>query len=203
MPFSPNSVPLTPINFLERAATVYSDCPALVYTTNNNRVTSYTWDQTHHRCVMTASSIKSLGIKQGDVVSVLAPNIPAMYELQFSVPMAGAIVNNINTRLDPHMLSVLLRHSESKLIFVDQHLHQLLLRGLSLFPPGTPHPLVIIIRDTDDMNEKNITDGSNIVADYKQLVEGGNPGFEWVRLRANGMQSLLTTPPEPLTPPKV
>lgn len=160
---------------------MYSDCPALVYTTNNNRVTSYTWDQTHHRCVMTASSIKSLGIKQGDVVSVLAPNIPAMYELQFSVPMAGAIVNNINTRLDPHMLSVLLRHSESKLIFVDQHLHQLLLRGLSLFPPGTPHPLVIIIRDTDDMNEKNITDGSNIVADYKQLVEGGNPGFEWVR----------------------
>ncbi|XP_021745231.1 probable acyl-activating enzyme 6 [Chenopodium quinoa] len=181
MPFRPNSVPLTPINFLERAATAYSDCPALVYNNNddnkNNNATTYTWDQTHQRCVQAASSIKSLGIKQGDVVSVLAPNVPAMYELQFSVPMAGAVVNNINTRLDPRTLSVLLRHSESKLVFVDHHLHPILVRALSLFPPGTPHPIIVVIKDTDDVN----INGSNSVASYKQLVDGGNPGFEWIR----------------------
>ncbi|KMT13347.1 hypothetical protein BVRB_4g084380 [Beta vulgaris subsp. vulgaris] len=192
MPFPPNSVPLSPINFLERASTAYADCPSLVYNNNNcnnnnfninnsnnhNNAISYSWDQTHRRCVQAASSIKSLGVKQGDVVSVLAPNVPAMYELQFSIPMAGAIINNINTRLDPRTLSVLFRHSHSKLIFVDQLLQPLLLQALALFPAGTPRPIIIIIKDTD---VENVTNGSNIVGDYKQLVEGGNPSFEWVR----------------------
>ncbi|KNA05329.1 hypothetical protein SOVF_191410 [Spinacia oleracea] len=189
IPFRPNSVPLTPIHFLERAATAFVDCPALVYNNNNNNnngggsvTTTYTWDQTHQRCLQAASSIKSLGIKQGDVVSVLAPNIPAMYELQFSVPMAGAIVNNINTRLDPRTLSVLLRHSESKLVFVDHLLHPLLVRALSLFPPGAPHPLIILIKeDNTDDNTNGSIKGTNMVANYNQLVDGGNPGFEWVR----------------------
>ncbi|KAM1049853.1 hypothetical protein ACFX11_031915 [Malus domestica] len=90
---SANSSPLTPLGFLERAATVYGDCPSVIYGD-----TTYTWTQTHRRCLYVASSISSLGIKTGNVVSVLSPNIPAMYELHFAVPMSGAILNNINTR---------------------------------------------------------------------------------------------------------
>jgi len=72
--FPPSAAPLTPITFLERAATAYSDCPSIVYNT-----TTFTWEETHQRCVRAASSIASLGIKRGDVVSVLSPNVPAMH----------------------------------------------------------------------------------------------------------------------------
>ncbi|CBI24031.3 unnamed protein product, partial [Vitis vinifera] len=132
-----NSSPLTTLSFLDRAATVYGDCPSVVYNS-----TTYTWSQTHHRCLQVASSIKSLGIGRGQVVSVVAPNIPAMYELHFAVPMAGAVLNTINTRLDAKTVSVLLRHSESKLIFVDYQSRPLILESLSLFPPSSQRPLL-------------------------------------------------------------
>ncbi|CAE5958005.1 unnamed protein product [Arabidopsis arenosa] len=114
-PCAANSPPLTPIGFLERAATVYGDCTSIVYGTN----TVYTWRETNLRCLRVASSLSSIRIGRSDVVSVLSPNTPAMYELQFAVPMSGAILNNINTRLDARTVSVLLRHCGSKLLFVD------------------------------------------------------------------------------------
>ncbi|CBI24028.3 unnamed protein product, partial [Vitis vinifera] len=132
-----NSSPLTPLGFLDRAATVYGDCPSVLY----NSIT-YTWSQTHRRCLQVASSIKSFGIGRGHVVSVVAPNVPAMYELHFAVPMSGAVLNTINTRLDARTVSVLLRHSESKLVFVDCLSRALILEALSLFPPNTQWPLL-------------------------------------------------------------
>uniref|UniRef100_A0A7C9DJG2 4-coumarate--CoA ligase n=2 Tax=Opuntia streptacantha TaxID=393608 RepID=A0A7C9DJG2_OPUST len=185
-PFPPSSTPLTPITFLERAATAYSDCPSIVY----NTTTTSTWEETHRRCIQAASSIASLGIKRGDVVSVLSPNVPAMYELHFSVPMAGGVLNTINTRLDPRTLSVLLRHSESRLVFVDHLLRPLLLQALSLFPPGTPCPLIVLIKDEDKegthlgisnpMNGAASLNHFDVVGEYKELVDGGDPRFEWV-----------------------
>ncbi|KAD4586453.1 hypothetical protein E3N88_24054 [Mikania micrantha] len=82
-PTSPNSCPLTPLTFLERAATVYGDRTSIVYND-----TTFTWAHTHRRCLRAASSLARLAICQGDVVSVLAYNIPALYELQFVVPMS-------------------------------------------------------------------------------------------------------------------
>ncbi|PPD89967.1 hypothetical protein GOBAR_DD13098 [Gossypium barbadense] len=142
-----NSSPLTPLGFLDRAATVYGDCTSIIY---NN--TSYTWSETHRRCLQLASSLSSTGIKTGHVVSVLAPNIPAMYELHFAVPMSGAVLNSINTRLDARTVSVLLCHSESKLLFVDTLSQSLALEAISLFPPNENPPLL-----------------------------KGNPGFKWIR----------------------
>jgi acyl-CoA synthetase (AMP-forming)/AMP-acid ligase II len=113
-PMPPSSCPFTPWGFLERAATVYGDCPSVIYNS-----TTYTWSQTYRRCLKVASSLSSNGIKPGQVVTVVAPNVPAMYELQFAVPMSGAILNNVNSRLDARTISILLRHSESKLVFVD------------------------------------------------------------------------------------
>jgi acyl-CoA synthetase (AMP-forming)/AMP-acid ligase II len=165
-----NSSPLTPLGFLERAATVYGDYPSIVYNT-----TTYTWSQTHRRCLQVASSIASLGIKRGDVVSVMAPNVPAMYELHFAVPMTGAILNNINARLDARTVSVLLCHSESKLIFVDHLSRSLVLEALSLLPPNTQRPLLVLITDHDQDSSSAV----EFCCTYESLVEKGDPEFRW------------------------
>lgn len=179
-PSDANSPPLTPLTFLDRAATVYGDCPSIVY---NNTV--YTWTQTHRRCLQIASSISSLGLGRGHVVSVLAPNIPASYELHFAVPMSGSILNNINTRLDPRTVSVILRHSESKLVFVDHLSFSLLLQALSLLPSNHLRPRVILIQE-DSENDENAPDGGiEILATYEEMVRKGDPGFKWVRPRSD------------------
>lgn len=169
-PSPANSSPLTPLGFLERAATIYGDCPSVVY----NKVT-YTWSQTHRRCLQLASSLVSLGIKRGQVVSVVAPNIPAMYELHFAVPMAGAVLNCINTRLDARTISVLLRHCESKLIFVDCLSWSLILEAIS-FLPFTQRPSLILITD-----EAAAGVDAEVSSTYEMMVEKGDPGFKWVR----------------------
>ncbi|KAL0342090.1 UNVERIFIED_CONTAM: putative acyl-activating enzyme 1, peroxisomal [Sesamum calycinum] len=113
-----NYAPLSPISFLERAAKVYRDRTSVVYGS-----LKFTWKETFVRCVKLASALAQLGISRGHVVATLAPNVPAMQELHFAVPMAGAVLCTLNTRHDSIMISVLLQHSEAKIIFVD---HQLL-----------------------------------------------------------------------------
>ncbi|XVF65115.1 hypothetical protein PTKIN_Ptkin09bG0220900 [Pterospermum kingtungense] len=178
-PRSASSSPLTPLGFLERAATVYGGCTSIIYNS-----TSYTWSQTHRRCLQLASSLSSTGIKRGHVVSVLAPNIPAMYELQFAVPMAGAVLNSINTRLDARTISILLHHCESKLLFVDTLSQSLALEAISLFPPNQSPPLLVLIKD-DDVDaapeSSNSSSFSRFCCTYESLVEKGDPDFEWVR----------------------
>ncbi|XP_057960125.1 2-methylpropanoate--CoA ligase CCL4-like [Malania oleifera] len=176
-----NSSSLTPLIFLDRAATVYGDCPSVVYNT-----TTHTWSQTRCRRLQLASSlITCLGISPGDVVSVVAPNVPAMYELHFAVPMSGAVLNCINTRLDPRTISVLLRHCDSKLVFVDCLSRSLVLQALSLFPPSTRGPLLVFIPDESDTDTAAVSSEINATADfcatYESLIEKGDPGFEWVR----------------------
>ncbi|KAK9266621.1 hypothetical protein L1049_003573 [Liquidambar formosana] len=175
-----NSSPFTPLGFLERAATVYGDCPSVVYNT-----TTYTWAQTHRRCLQVASSLVSLGIKRGHVVSVVAPNVPAMYELHFAVPMAGAILNTVNTRLDARTISVLLRHSESKLIFVDSLSTSLVLESLSLFPSNVHRPRLVLITDDADADADADDKASSPTVDFFTTYEGmmmnGDERFKWIR----------------------
>ncbi|VFQ75518.1 unnamed protein product [Cuscuta campestris] len=171
-PSPANSIPLTPLSFLERAATIYGDGASLVY-----KSTTFTWSETHLRCLRLASSIASLGIQRGDIVSVLAPNIPAMYELHFSAPMAGAVLNTINVRLDSRTVSVLLAHSESKLLFVDSQFKALVADALSRFPPGFPRPILVLIADDEYPAEI----GGEFAGTYEGLVENGNPNYDCVR----------------------
>lgn len=180
-PNAANSTPLTPLGFLERAATVYGDCTSVVY-----NKTTYTWAETHRRCLQLASSLAGIG--RGHVVSVIAPNIPPMYELHFAVPMSGAILNCINTRLDARTISLLLVHSESKLVFVDLHSRSLVLRALSFFPSSTRRPLLVLI-DDDVGGEPEAAPipgdaaaaGPVFHGTYGGMVAGGDPSFEWVR----------------------
>ncbi|XP_057442092.1 probable acyl-activating enzyme 6 [Lotus japonicus] len=180
-PNTANSPPLTPLTFLERAAIVYGDCTSIIY----NRTTTFTWSQTHRRCLQLASSISSLGIGKRHVVSVLSPNTPAMYELQFAVPMSGATLNNLNLRLDHHTLSTLLRHSESRLLFVDILYLPLTLNALSSFPPNTPKPKLVLINDdtlaSHQTKPQPTLDTYKTLDTYETLVSLGNPEFKWVR----------------------
>ncbi|KAL8246759.1 hypothetical protein R6Q59_007975 [Mikania micrantha] len=167
-----NSTPLTPLTFLDRCATVYGDSPSIIY-----GHTTYTWKQTRQRCLQLASSISNLGIKTLQVVSVIAPNIPAMYELYFAIPFAGAVINSINTRLDARTVSVILTHSESKLVFVDQQSVSIVLDALSMFSPDTNKPMLVLI--TDDELEPPIV--GSFLCTYESMVENGDPGFNWIR----------------------
>lgn len=107
---SANYVPLSPISFLERSAKVFGDRVSVVHGSLR-----YTWEETRSRCVKLASALAQLGISRGDVVATLAPNIPAMQELHFAVPMSGAVLCTLNIRHNSTMVSHLLRHSEAKL----------------------------------------------------------------------------------------
>ena len=90
-----NYAPLTPLSFLERTASVYPDLPSVIHGRQR-----YTWRETYARCRRLASALGGRGIGVGDTVAVMLPNIPAMYEAHFGVPMAGAVLNTLNTRLD-------------------------------------------------------------------------------------------------------
>ena len=90
-----NYVPLSPLSFLGRVARVYPDHPAVVHGS-----TRWTWKETADRCYRLASALAKRNIGPGDTVSVMAPNIPALYESHFGVPMTGAVLNALNIRLD-------------------------------------------------------------------------------------------------------
>ncbi|KAI3798712.1 hypothetical protein L1987_33990 [Smallanthus sonchifolius] len=174
-PNGANSSPLTPLGFIERAAIVYADSPSIIY----NELT-YTWADTFRRCLKLASSISLLSIKKSDVVSVLAPNIPATYELHFAITMTGAVINTINTRLDARTISVILKHNESKLVFVDHQLTHLIQEALSLLPDLCSHPHLVLIEDNGPASG-SVSKLVKFINTYEAMVEAGDPGFKWVR----------------------
>ena len=109
-----NHQPLTPLTFLERAASVFPDQVAIIHgDLRQNYLNLYT------RSVKLSSALNKAGIKRGDTVSALLPNTPAMLECHYGVPMSGAILHSINTRLDPAVISFQLNHAESKIMIVD------------------------------------------------------------------------------------
>ncbi|CAI9110371.1 OLC1v1010380C1 [Oldenlandia corymbosa var. corymbosa] len=176
---APNSCPLTPVGFLERAAVVYGDCSSIVY-----NETTYKWSETYTRCLKLASAISSLGIKKGDVVSVVAPNIPAMYELHFAVPMTNAILNTVNLRLDARTISILLQHCESKLVFVDHQSTSVILDAISQFPPDSQKPILVLVTESHHHihNNNNNPNGACFHREtYEEMIEKGSQDFVWLQ----------------------
>ncbi|KAK5810801.1 trans-cinnamate:CoA ligase, peroxisomal-like [Gossypium arboreum] len=167
-----NYVPLTPLSFLKRAGSVYANRTSIIY--ENTR---FTWRQTYERCCRLASSLRSLNILNNHVVSVLAPNVPAMYEMHFAVPMAGAVLNTINSRLDAKNVATILRHSEAKALFVDYQYVQLASEALRILMADSQQgqssmPLVIVIDDVDSPTGVRLGE-----LEYEQLIQMGNPRF--------------------------
>lgn len=168
---SANCAPLTPITFLERSAKVYRDRPSLVYGSLN-----YTWTQTHQRCLKLASALTQLGISKGHVVATLAPNVPAVYELHFAVPMAGAVLCSLNSRHDSTMVSVLLRHSEAKIIFVDYQLLPIARGALDLLVNAQVKPPILVL--IAESNNSSSTSSADVDFEYESFLETGHSGFE-------------------------
>ncbi|KAF3440389.1 hypothetical protein FNV43_RR18673 [Rhamnella rubrinervis] len=179
-----NYVPLSPITFLERSAKVYRDRTSLVY-----GAAKYTWGHTHQRCLRLASALTQLGISSGDVVSLSSsafallfyccnsgPNVPAMYELHFAVPMAGAVLCTLNARHDSAMVSILLRHSEAKIIFVDYQLLEIARGALDLLAQSDVEPpILVLVTDSDGPSPASL---SSKTYEYEGLLEMGTNEFE-------------------------
>ena len=111
---SANFVPLSPISFLRNAARIYPSHTAVIYDKQR-----YSWSEFYQRCGRMAAALTKRGIHTGDVVSFVAANTPELLEAHFSVPMAGAVLNAINTRLDTNIIRYILMHAETKIVFVD------------------------------------------------------------------------------------
>lgn len=165
-----NYAPLTPITFLKRAAAAYSDRTSVIYAN-----THFTWRQTYDRCCCLASSLRLLlHVSKGDIVSVLAPNIPALYEMHFAVPMAGAVLNAINTRLDCRNVATILAHSEARVFFVDYQYVPVAREALKhMIEEGSPLPLVVVVDDVDSPTGVRLGE-----LDYEGLVASGDPAHE-------------------------
>ena len=121
-----NYIPLTPITFLERTKDIYPNYEALIY---KNR--SYTWREVYDRSILFASSLEKSGIKPGDTVSIMAANTPELFEAHYSVPMTGAILNTINTRLDSKTVSYILKHADTKALIVDRQFSSVVKKALA------------------------------------------------------------------------
>ncbi len=163
-----NYVPLTPLSFLERAKDIYPNYEAVVYESRK-----YTWSEVYKRCIKFASALDKLGIKTGDTVSVLAFNTPEIFEAHYSIPMVGAVINAINTRLDSKTISYILNHSEAKVLIVDRQFHDVVKKALEEVNSK------ITIIDIDDKDAK-LTDSKNIGSlEYEEFLNFGDENFKW------------------------
>jgi fatty-acyl-CoA synthase len=161
-----NFAALTPLQFLERSASVFPRHPALVH---GARVQS--WAETYTRCRRLASALEKHGIGKGDAVTIMAPNIPEMYEAHFGVPMCGAVLNCLNTRLDAAMLAFILDHSETKVLLVDREYHRVMKEALS---KASVKPLVVDIDDPECPDRAPIG-----TTTYETFLVSGDPDYAW------------------------
>ena len=128
-----NHAPLSPLSFIERTAEVYPDRLAIVHGELRQ-----TWGQTYARCRRLASSLRRAGIGKNDTVAVMLPNTPPMVEAHFGVPMAGAVLNALNTRLDPETIAFMLDHGEAKAVIVDPEFAPVMAKALALRQSQAP-----------------------------------------------------------------
>ncbi len=163
---SANYTPLTPLSFLERAAKVYPHRAAVVHGDSQ-----FTWAQTYARCRRLASALQRRGVSPGDTVAVMAPNIPNIYEASFAVPMAGAVVNTINTRLDADTVAFILDHGEAKVLITDPEFSGVVAKALDKV---ANRPLVI------DVDDPLAPAGERLgELGYEQFLQEGDPEFAW------------------------
>ena len=163
-----NYVPLSPLSFLVRSATVYPQLPSAVYEGR-----TFTWAEIFERCKRFASFLASRGIGRGDTVAAMLPNLPAMNEAHFAVPMAGAVLNALNIRLDAASIAFQLDHGGAKIILVDPEFTGVISEALNLMTG--PKPLVI------DVDDAAFSGGHRIgKLEYEEAVASGEPDFAWL-----------------------
>jgi fatty-acyl-CoA synthase len=161
-----NYVALTPLSFIARAASVYPNHASVIH---GEKVT--TWHESYCRVRRLASALSQRGIGKGDTVAVLAPNTPAIFEASYGIPMAGAVVNTINTRLDAQTIAFILEHGEAKVLIADQEFAEVVEQALS-----TLEYKPLLVNSNDAEGPAGISFGT---LDYEQLLAEGDPEYDW------------------------
>jgi fatty-acyl-CoA synthase len=159
-----NFTALTPLGFLARAAAVYPDKVAIV-----DGARRFTYREFYERCRRFADALRRRGIGTGDTVSVLAPNVPALLEAHYAVPMAGAVLNALNYRLDARTIAFILQHGAAKLLIADWEFASLARNALAELE--TPIPVVEIVDDSGETALGGV--------EYETFLAEGDPGMPW------------------------
>ena len=161
-----NYEPLSPLTFLERAASVFPNKTAVVHGEVRR-----TWAETYARCRRLASALSKRGIGVGDTVAVMCPNLPEHFEAHFGIPMVGAVLNSINTRLDAKAIAFILKHGETKVLITERELSHVMGPALDMLDE---RPLVI---DIDDPS----FEGGALLGDltYEDFLADADPEFAW------------------------
>ena len=167
-----NYQPLTPLTFLERAATVFPERIAIVY-----GGLEITYAEFYRRCRQLASALTARGIERGDTVSVMLANTPPMLEAHYAVPMCGAVLHALNTRLDAGVIAFQLDHAESKLLITDTGFSSTIAAALETTQVT---PLLIDYADPVLAAENRQTGERLGTEDYEDLVSSGDPEFAWL-----------------------
>ncbi|MBI5335012.1 MAG: acyl-CoA synthetase [Burkholderiales bacterium] len=164
-----NHAPLSPLSFIERTAEVYPRRLAIVHGDLRQ-----TWAQTYARCRRLASALQRRGIGRNDTVAVMLPNTPAMVEAHFGIPMAGAVLNTLNTRLDAPTLAFMLDHGEAKAVLVDAEYAALMAEAIKLRQSATP----LLVVDVEDPLYGGPVQHIGSIG-YESLLTEGDPAFAW------------------------
>lgn len=165
-----NFVALSPLSYLERAAYIYPHQDAIIHGARH-----LSWLETYQRCRQFAHQLQKRGIKKNDTVSVLLPNIPAMIEAHFAIPMAGAVLNTLNTRLDAKTIAFMLEHAETKVLLVDSEFSSVAQEALSLI---SQEIYVIDVADVEFEHHANAMSIGQI--EYEEWLKDGDINFEWM-----------------------
>ena len=164
-----NYQPLTPLSFLARSASVYGNRIAIIHGRQRT-----TYARFYARARQLASALAKAGLKKNDTVSVILANTPAMLECHYGVPMMGAVLNTLNTRLDAATIGFSLDHAETKLLFVDKEFSVLAKNAIQLMKG--PKPIVV-----DYVDPEYQVEGARLSSiEYEQFISTGDENFEWV-----------------------
>jgi fatty-acyl-CoA synthase len=161
-----NFSPLSPLTFIERAAAVYPDRTAVVYGAIRR-----SWGETYNRCRRLASALVKRGVEQGDTVAVMLPNIPAMVEVHFGVPMTGAVLNALNIRLDADTIAFMLKHGEAKVLLTDREFSKTIQAAVAQLDVK---PLIIDVDDPEFSGGEFIGE-----LEYEEFLQQGDANFDW------------------------
>ena len=162
-----NFVALSPLSYLARTAKVYPERLAMIYGERRQ-----SWGQTYARCCQLAGALARRGIGPGDTVAAMLPNVPAMLEAHFGVPMTGAVLNTLNTRLDAEAISFMLQHGEAKVLLTDREFAPVIDKALVML--GDKRPLVIEVEDDTAPPGKHLGEVS-----YEAFLAKGDVKFAW------------------------
>ncbi len=162
-----NFQPLTPLLFLERSAAVFPDRTAVIHGRQR-----WTYAELYARARRLASALARRGIGRGDTVSVMLSNTPAMIEAHYGVPMTGAVLNTLNTRLDPAIIAFSLDHGEAKVLITDREFSGVIGPALAA---ATVKPLVVDYDDPEFSGSGERLGG----VEYEAFLAGGDPDFAW------------------------